>query len=609
MKKSTALLIIVLLLACAPVAVALQTIRHVDPAELSRESLLPSSFFTMYADIMAYIASENWNVSQINLEKASWIYLPSDLKYIASRFNQLLNETTTGLEDAKKEIDNATLLSEKGRVDEALTHLEKALYRLYSTNGTLEDVELTSVEIGDILKANPFLLIQGVGDINELIDLYLNKVKQWMEVTQTTLSVGVNSTRIVLGDGLRVNGSLRTVDGDPLPSMNIDVYFDDELVGDTETSSNGSYEYMMQIPYVYKENASLYTSFPHQTGGLSPYAPSVSDTLTIQLIYYTPSLQVYTPEVGYPSLNLTIQGSLTLQGTPLVDFDIVIQGLDSVLYLKTGEGGGFSTNLTVPSNYQTGLTFVRVKSQPKLIIGPSSAKKEVEVMKLPMLLEEDFPVFAWAGMVLVLKGTVYGGGFPLSDSVITATVGDWSSSVSSLDDGSFEAKIPIPLSATTSQHACSVSANPVEPWIQSSSMDSSVFVVNLSYLIFPLSAAVFATVVMRRSKKPSPKVGGLPISETVTDPPISIIREGLIGVYQSVVNLVIKHTGVSMRPSYTIREYLMLVKEKLGKLFAFFERLSLIAEKFLYSPRVTGEEKAEADEAADKIKGELKNEE
>jgi len=71
------------------------------------------------------------------------------------------------------------------------------------------------------------------------------------------------------------------------------------------------------------------------------------------------------------------------------------------------------------------------------------------------------------------------------------------------------------------------------------------------------------------------------------------VREGLewlINIYWQAVVMVSNLTKIEMKPSTTIREYLTLVKEAGKEFYSSFEKISMVAEKALYSPKVTEEE-------------------
>ena len=83
---------------------------------------------------------------------------------------------------------------------------------------------------------------------------------------------------------------------------------------------------------------------------------------------------------------------------------------------------------------------------------------------------------------------------------------------------------------------------------------------------------------------------------------------GLVGLYWRAVGLVSKYTGVHMESGNTIREYLKQIRVKVGPVYGFFERISLIFEKFLYGPRILAEEEKWARKCAAELEGGLSRE-
>ncbi len=602
------------------VAAASTLPRHIDPAELEEEGLFSSSFFTMYSGIMDFISSENWDSALSDLKSTAFTYVPADMQFVVSRFKGLLNDTAYNLEDIQMIINNVTRLFDEGRLGEINAMLGQALLNLAITNNTIGEVETTSIEIGDILKASPMKLLEGVTDIYQLTNTYTSMLidlydgyegdANW---TQTALTIYVNTTSALLGSSVRVYGNLSTFDGVSLPLKNIDVHFDGSKVGNVSTDSDGAYVFILPLPYIYKANAMLYTVYFPEGNDLEIYLPSASEIVTVDFLFYTPDLTATAQSVAYPGLNMTIQGNLTLNSEKLSGYNIAVEGLDTHISRETTVDGSFNLDLKVPDAFKTGNIALLITSSPQLLIGPASTTVDVTIVRHSMFIDLTLPQYLiLAGTDLTLQGTVSSEDIPVSNSVVKASVGEWSSQVTTIEDGYFYASIHIPLTASTAEYECSVSVFPSQPWINSSSKMVKIFVINIIYLLAPLSVVCFAGVMFWRFLKPSDppedlsllqvKSSVLQMSETA-----SVNETGLTGVYLKIVRTISKYTGVLMKPSDTIREYLHFVKKKMGKLYGFFESLSIIIEKYLYAPKITQAEEEKAEHYAEEIDKELQD--
>ena len=78
--------------------------------------------------------------------------------------------------------------------------------------------------------------------------------------------------------------------------------------------------------------------------------------------------------------------------------------------------------------------------------------------------------------------------------------------------------------------------------------------------------------------------------------------ERLIDMYWQAVVIVSRLTGVEMKPSMTMREYLDAVGPRLGSFRNGFEALTVAAEKAIYSPAVSAEEVESARKALEQLK-------
>ena len=73
-------------------------------------------------------------------------------------------------------------------------------------------------------------------------------------------------------------------------------------------------------------------------------------------------------------------------------------------------------------------------------------------------------------------------------------------------------------------------------------------------------------------------------------------------MYWQAVFIVSRLTGVEMKPSMTMREYLEAAGCKLNGFKAWFKDLTIAAEKTLYSPAISAEEIESARKALDELK-------
>lgn len=587
--------------------------RHVDPAELREEPPLPSGFFLLYSEILGSLASEDWDHAVAELRRVIHLHAPPNLRFIISRLNELLEEGAKDLSRVKLHVGNASILIERARLSDARDELEEAEFLLARANRTVNELESSAKQLGSMLGASPAPLLKEIVRLRGLIDRHVVQIRDLLErveefqsklLVETVLTIQADALMVLLGSKLTVWGFLTTVDDRPLSSKVVDIYFDGAKIGDVTTDDDGRYSLGFSVPYVYKDRVVLHSSYLPRDLDFGRYAPSSSDVLVIEPRYDKPLLTAEAPRNVYPSLNFTTSGRLTLYNEPLSGFKIRVSGLEQVIETVTKTDGSFLTDFRVPLDAPSGGLMIKVEASPRGVVGPASTTLDLNVVRFPAVVEVEAPSFALSGQSLTIKGKVItSDGSPLVGSRVDARVGEWSSSAVSSGDGSFEFVLSVPLVAFTAQYTYTVLASPKEPWITPSLMEGSVFILN----VFSIGTVLGCTEVLtgallgttltsgvrrrRRAYEMSPLVEEAEAPKhVVKDVEVSRLM-GVQAQYWKAVAVVSKFTGVAMQPSFTIREYLGLVREKLVVAYASFERLSLLYERWLYSPlRERGEE-------------------
>jgi hypothetical protein len=134
---------------------------------------------------------------------------------------------------------------------------------------------------------------------------------------------------------------------------------------------------------------------------------------------------------------------------------------------------------------------------------------------------------------------------------------------------------------------------PDPPWYRSVALKGGILVVNPFTVLVPLGlASVLALRLSGRREvgRPGPEEV-VQQHEPRTQAYSAVPRfEWLIDMYWQAVAIVVGLTGVDMKPSMTMREYLGAVEPMLDGLKGKFGVLTVVAEKALYAPSVSSEE-------------------
>jgi len=533
----------------------------------------------------------------------AYLHAPPDLRFIVSRFNELLERGAEDLSQVKLHASKASVLIEKARLNDAKGELEQAEFLLARANRTVSDLESSAKQLGNMLGVSPALLLKEIVRLRALIDSYAFQIRNLLErveefrsrlLVETVLTIQADALKVPLGSKLNVWGFLTTVDDRPLSLRVVDIYFDGAKAGKVTTDGDGRYSFRFSVPYVYKDRVVLHSSYLPRDLDFGRYVPSSSDVLVIELKYDKPVLTAEASRNVYPGLSFTASGRLTLYDEPLSGFEIRVSGLGQVINAVTEADGSFSTNLQVPVDAPSGAVMLKVETTPRGVVGPASTTLNLIAVRVPAEVEVEAPGFALSGQSLTIRGRVVTSeGSPLVGSRVDARVGGWSSSAMSSSDGYFEFVLSVPLVAFTAQYAYMVLVSPKEPWVTPSLKEGSVFIANVfSVCAVPLLGATLKFAWSRgRRRQLEHEMAPLGVVEASKHVVRAVELVGVQAQYWKAVAVVSKFAKVAMWPSFTIREYLGLVREKLMETYASFERLSLLYERWLYSPlRGRGEE-------------------
>jgi len=540
----------------------------------------------------------------------AYLHAPPDLRFIISRFNELLEEGAEDLSQVKLHVGNASVLIEKARLSDAKGELEQANFLLARANRTVNDLESSVKQLGNMLGVSPAPLLEEIVRLRVLIDSYAFQIRDMFKrveafqsrlLVETVLTIQADTLKVPLGSKLNIWGFLTTVDDRPLSSRAVDIYFDGAEIGNVATDGDGSYSFGFSVPYVYKDRVVLQSSYLPRDLDFGHYVPSSSDMLIIELRYDKPVLTAEAPRNVYPSLSFTALGRLTLYNKPLSGFKIRVSGLGQVIEAVTDTDGSFLTDFHVPHNSPSGEAMIKVEAPPRGAVGPASTTLDLNVVRVPAEVELEAPSFALSGQSLKIGGrAVTSDGSPLVGSRVDARFGEWSSSTMSSGDGSFEFVLSVPLVAFTAQYAYTVLVFPKEPWITPSLKEGSVFIANVFSVcavlgcMEVLTGALLGATLTSASSRGKRRRRGYETTLEEVEASKRVRAVELVGVqaqYWKAVAVVSKFAGIAMELSFTIREYLGFVREKLMGTYASFERLSLLYERRLYSSlRGRGEE-------------------
>jgi len=631
------------LLPCTVVNAEPAFVPHEDPA--AAQSVMDSySFLSEYADILSLMASEQYENASRLTEQLSHITVPEDLSYVINRYNNITQELIGVLSDLQSTLDSASSLLNQNRLDEAsqaLDHAGVLVARAQILLGDLQDATATLSQRLGVFAApaeskirQAYNTLQGLLQrLTELIDQYhallqsLNKQAEDIrakDLEPTQLTLNLNPSNVFVGGVVAASGVL-TTGAQILPNRIVQLFLDGTQVATGNTDSNGNYRAVLNIPYRYVHAMAAQALYTPLSGDREVYLAALSPTVSINVMFYDTKLNVTAPDVAYPGLAYTVSGTVTsLEGTALNlrEVRVLFDG-GLIEEVNTNPSGSFSIQSTLSAQTKTGTHSLTVTVDPEGIYAGVSQQSNLTVAKIVSLVSVHAPSFVFLPAEVQISGSVASASGPLNNAKVTLEFANISTAVRTLEDGTFNSTMNIPLSTVfAGSQNIEVTVEPAEPWQALAQTNVSVFVLNSVSIAFTCVASfsigvvLYARFASSKPKKSERKIripddnSALPENTGtvgVTVPVKAEFRfEGVKGkvleAYVKALRIIESVTGSALRANMTLREFLYEAEPKLGSAVSSFSELTVLAEKTLYSPHIPeARDVAKAEEYANEI--------
>jgi len=340
---------------------------------------------------------------------------------------------------------------------------------------------------------------------------------------------------------------------------------------------------------------------------------------------------VTTPNVAYPGLNYTVSGTVTSQDGSPVNQRAVKLFFDekTVGQITTNQSGLFSIETILSPQAEIGVHSLTISVDPQKLYAGVSLNTNLSVTQLTSKLTFNAPSFVFLPSTLHISGTANSTSGPLRNALVTLEFANVSDTVLTMDDGSFNSTMNIPLSTIfAGTQNIKVSVLPAEPWQGSAQKNVGIFVLNSVSAAISLAASFsiigvlylrFAQSKTKKNKKilaqdyysvaaqtPATNNAGTPIKAEFK---FEGVKGKVLEAYIKVLRSIESTTGITLNQDMTLREFLHLTEHSLGNAVNPFTDLTLLAERALYSTHMPKEQDLlNAQSYADEIGRILNNE-
>ncbi len=397
--------IAIAILALANIALQSEPPRHVDPSNLQWRPPAGLDMFYLYAALLTSIVNLDFEKARGNLSLIKEISIPENLRYVALRVNSLLEDITRSLNETRSSIDVAWSYFNRSSFNEAwdwLGRAERSLREARVSYLVLRDVasqvSMLGIPVGRFM--GELGRIENVMDrLGEEIEVLRGALTRASLVTGTRVTLWVNTTRVQVGDWVKVEGLLLDAGGAPLRDRSVLVHFGSRVLK-ALTNDDGFFEVTLRVQE-YRRYIIVYAEFTPVGDDRFKYAYSRSEDVMVEVFYVTPKLSIALSKTeALPLDNVT----LTIESEPFTCARIKSPLVNKVLC--TDSSGVASLSFTVDPMVADGVYNITVYVEPKGVIGPASGSVQLKVYRLNPEVSVKTPRWLIAGIPGELSASV-----------------------------------------------------------------------------------------------------------------------------------------------------------------------------------------------------------
>jgi hypothetical protein len=631
LKTFTAATLVLLTLILATVTLPMTAqgkgayVPHEDPST-AENTLDGYAFLTNYADILALVASKDYQNASSLIDKLNYLSIPEDAQYIINRFNNLTQQLTSTLNSLEVQLNQAQTLLNQNQLSEANQTLKEAGILAAKAQILLDDIQEATVTLSKKIGvfAEPtqnkireaYSRLQTIlQQLTKLLQRYhellttLNSEMQQIDTNllPTQLTLNVNATIVFVGEQIMASGTLKAPSQN-LPNREVTLFLNDQQAATAKTDPEGKYQAVVQIPYRYIHNMTLRVVYTPTSDDRECYLAALSPTVTLIIFYYQTALHLNVADKAYPGLPTNINGNVTTGDGKTAPQRTIKVLLDNILLTqgKTDKNGFFEMQPTISSLTPTGKHQITLTVEALDIYQGTTQTATLTVEKIATKIQVQAPTFVLLPTELFVEGKAASATIPLQNAEVNLAVAATYVTVKTAPDGSFNATINIPLNTVlVGVQDLSITVNPAEPWCSSTQETVKIFVVSsanvgvASTACIALGALLYTRVAKPNFKANKPKPPEEATTNTPTAPTVAPqspvlkpefkpkgTKGKIIDAYLKALGTVEAATGNKLETQMTLREFLQQTQSKIGDAADSFAQLTGLAEKTLYAPHM-----------------------
>lgn len=460
-------------------------------------------------------------------------------------------------------------------------------------------------------QSSPEVLVETLEKLAATIDLSGVLTAESLLPTDVTLKIDRQAAYV--GENIHFEGML-TSEGEALAGRDIDILLNGFPWMTTTTETNGNYEDILSVPYRYFPDVNVQVLFYPRGEDVNRYISSYSPEVRLGLLFYNTQLEVKVEDMAYPGLKTTVTGEFDYGPSPPPEERRAEIYLDDVLISEFDTGKEFSQNIRIPPELDAGEHVLTISAEATGRYSPVVASTVLNITKVAPILDIDTPTILVVPGAIKLKGRIYSDLSPPTDTSIIMEFNKSEVELNISQDGTFDTRIGVGMGlGLIGSQELTVRVIPQEPWHRSFTARRNIVTINaVNCGAILVLLAVLGILLPRISRgrvrapsamtiSPEPDAYHEQQRESTTLAVFPENNDGNEGDprsrafrwYLLAVRLVQRVTGFLPRPQQTLREFARETSRVLGPTGKYFQELTGIVERLLYSHQTATEEDAE----------------
>ncbi len=558
--------------------------RHVDPSQLPEEKPLPMALLELYLSLFTHIEKLSLENATELLKHIERSYVPPELRYIATRFNQLLRELVDKINATRIQLDEARRRLLLGDVESTHRVLDRArmiLAEAWAVYSDLRDATRQLARLGLPVSAVEQGLKRCENALNSLeqeMKLLLREVRERF-LERTLLSIEVEPRNITVGDIVEVRGCLETEAGKHLSEREVLIHIANSVTK-VETGLDGCFLYRAPVT-IYIHRVPVYAEYIPRGLDVYFYTYTRSDTVYLNVDF------VETPLRLHLDRDRVLPGSelrLYIETVPNTTLRIGMPFTKAMRTVKN-VSGNLTITIPVPTTAREGTYTITVEALPHGVYGPAKSSTRFVVYRLEPRIRVDTPLAMFTGLTLPITISAE----PRSRIVVAVpSLGIENTTYG----GEVELGIPVPITVLSSELRVYVAVYPLDPRYRPVEIEKSVKLYSSPCIATAIAIAtpIVVLALHRKGQRAVEAVQSeeIEIEEMEKRSATHRVLDPIISLFLTALQFLARIAGRAIERHETLREYLAYLKTRIRDgVIHVVEEVFRSIERYLYGNPAT----------------------